>query len=101
MGAICSPFQWSCCSVAPGDAIRAGTFAGLRGQRRRGLGGPLDDAAVVSRCGAAGQAGEPRAFAAALRRTAAQPQMRAGGPLDASPILKPRTPMRTGAPILS
>src|SRR6202521_3752431 len=74
---------------------------GCGGQRRRGLGGPLDDAAFVARCGAACQAGEPRALAAAARRTAAQPQARAAGQPDAIAILMRRTLMRTSAPILS
>ena len=76
-------------------------FSGLGRQRRKGLGGPEDDAAFVARCGAACQAGEPRAFAAAARRTAAQPQMRAAGQPDAIAILMRRTLMRTSAPILS
>src|SRR6202163_2561149 len=42
-------------------------ICGLRRQRRRGLGGPLDDAAFATRCGGAYQAGEPRAVAAAAR----------------------------------
>ncbi len=41
---------------------------------RSGLGGPGDDAAWVTRCGGACQAGEARALAAAARRLAAQPQ---------------------------
>ena len=60
-----------------------------------------DDAAVVTRCGGACQAGEPRALAAALRRTAAQPQTLAAGQLDAIAILMRRTLTRTSAPILS
>src|SRR3979490_3000419 len=68
---------------------------------RRGLGGPGDDAAVVARCGGACQAGEPRALAAALRRTRAQPQAGAAGQLDDIAILTRRTLMRTSAPILS
>src|SRR5712671_4859364 len=75
-------------------------FSGLRGQRRSGLGGPGDDAAFVARCGAACQAGEPRALAAAASRTAAQPQARAAGQPDAIAILMRRTLMRTSAPIL-
>src|ERR1700736_474519 len=51
---------------------RSWSFAGLRWQRRRDPDGPLDDAAIVTRCGGAYQAGEPRALAAVLRRMAAQ-----------------------------
>src|SRR5438445_11158040 len=69
---------------------------GCGGQRRRGLGGRWDDAAFVTRCGAACQAGEPRALAAALSRTA-----RAAGQPDAIAILMRRTLTRTIAPILS
>src|ERR1019366_5066081 len=65
-----------------------------------GSDGPWDDAAVVTRRGGACQAGEPRAVAAAMRRTAAQPQMRAAGQLDAIAILMRRTLTRTSAPIL-
>src|SRR5947208_11404756 len=73
---------------------------GCGGQRRRGLGGPWDDAAFVARCGAACQAGEPRALAAALSRTAALPQARAAGQPDAIAILMRRTLTRKIAPIL-
>jgi hypothetical protein len=59
------------------------------------------DAAVVTRCGDACQAGEPRAVAAALRRPAAQPQTSAAGHPEAIAILMRRTLMRTSAPILS
>src|SRR5438876_1481820 len=69
-------------------------------QRGRGLGGPWDDAAVVARRGAACQTGEPRARAATLRRTAAQPQSRAMGYPDAIAILIRRMLVRTRAPIL-
>jgi len=69
-------------------------------QRGRGLGGPWDDAAVVTRCGAACQAGGARGLAATSRRTAAQPQSRAIGHPDAIAILMRRTLMRTRAPIL-
>ena len=75
-------------------------ICGLRRQRRRGLGGPLDDAAFATRCGGAYQAGEPRAVAAAARRTAAQPQAWAAGQPDAIAILIRRTLMRMRAPIL-
>ena len=61
----------------------------------------FDDAAFVTRCGAACQAGEPRAFAAALRRTAASHQEGAAGQPEAIAILMRRTLMRTSAPILS
>src|SRR6266567_1525819 len=83
--------------------------AGRRGQcwkffgvaARRGPDGPLDDAAAVTRCGGACQAGEPRALAAALRRAAAHPQTSAAGQLDAIAILTRRMLTRTSAPILS
>src|SRR5216684_3156324 len=75
-------------------------FSRLRRQRRSGLGGPGDDAAFVARCGAACQAGEPRALAAALRRMAASPQIWATGQPDAIAILMRRTLMRASAPIL-
>src|SRR4029077_7334410 len=48
------------------------------GPRRSGLGGPRGDAAWVTRCGGACQAGGARALAAAARRLAAQPQALAG-----------------------
>ena len=56
---------------------------------------------LFARCGAACQAGEPRALAAALRRMAALPQAAAAGQLDAIAILMRRTLTRTSAPILS
>src|SRR6202521_6475489 len=77
------------------------TFSGLRRQRRSGLDGPGDEAAIVARCGAACQAGEARAFAAAARRVAASPQTWAAGQPDAIATLMRRTLMRTRAPILS
>src|SRR5262245_40320617 len=55
----------------------------------------------VARCGATGQAGEPRAAAATLRRRAARPQTAATGQLDAIANLMRRTLIRTKAPILS
>ena len=54
------------------DASGAGIFPGLRVQRRNRSRWAWDDAAVVTRCDGACQAGEPRALAAALRRTAAR-----------------------------
>ncbi len=82
------------------DASGAWDFAGLRGAAKDWSRWAWDDAAVVSRCGGACQAGEPRALAAA-RRTAAQPQTSAAGQLDAIAILMRRTLTRTSAPILS
>src|SRR4249919_2593117 len=67
---------------------------------RRGLGGPRGDAAWITRCGSACQAGEARALAAA-RRVAAQPQAWAAGHADAIATLMRRTLTRTRAPILS
>jgi hypothetical protein len=59
MGAICSRFQRPCYAVAPGDAIRAGAFFRGCGNSEDGVpDGPLDDAAMVTRCGGACQAGE-------------------------------------------
>jgi hypothetical protein len=78
---------------------RSWDFSGLRGQRRIGLGGPGGDAVLRARHGGACQAGAPRAFAAALRRTAAAPQRAAAGQPDAIAILMRRTLMRTKAPI--
>jgi hypothetical protein len=58
-------------AVAPGDAIRAGAFCnGEEGFRWDFWVMPRE----VTRWVGAGQAGEPRALAAALRRVAAQPQ---------------------------
>ena len=68
---------------------------------RRGLGGPRGDAAWVTRCGGACQAGEARALAAAARLVAAQPQAWAAGHADAIATLMRRTLTRTRAPILS
>ena len=76
-------------------------LSGLRGQRRIDLGGPRGDAAWVTRCGGACQAGEARALAAAARRLAAQPQVWAAGHADAIATLMRRTLTRTRAPILS
>jgi hypothetical protein len=76
-------------------------FFELRGQRRIDLGGPQGDAAWVTRCGGACQAGEARASAAAARRLAAQPQVSAAGHADAIATLMRRTLTRTRAPILS
>src|SRR5271169_6262509 len=59
------------------------------------------DAAWVTRCGGACQAGEARALAAAARRLAAQPQAWAAGHADAIATLMRRTLTRTRAPILS
>jgi hypothetical protein len=96
------PFQTLVRRLGAGRRGRGlGFFARLRWQRRRDPGGPLDDAAVVARCGDTCQAGEPRALAAALRRMAAQPQTWAAGQLDAIAILIRRTLTRTSAPILS
>ena len=60
-----------------------------------------DDTAVLTRCGAACHAGEPRALAAALRRVAARPHTAATGQLEAMANLMRRTLTRTRAPILS
>ena len=54
-------------AVASGDARFVG-ISGPQGPRRSGLGGPRGDAAWVTRCGGACQAGEARALAAAARR---------------------------------
>ena len=62
---------------------------------------PGGDAAWVTRCGGACQAGEARALAAAARRLAAQPQAWAAGHADAIATLMRRTLTRTRAPILS
>src|ERR1700730_812295 len=70
--------------MASRDARAAGILAGYGGQRTGGLCGPGDDAAL----------------AAALRRTAASPQVWAAGQPDAIAILMRRTLMRTSAPIL-
>ena len=88
--------------LRPRDAVASaerGSGWGF-GQRRTGLGGPGNDAAVRTRCSDACQAGEPRALTA-VRRTAAQPQTSAAGQLDAIAILMRRTLTRTSAPILS
>src|SRR5947209_18854646 len=82
--------------VASEDATVAGTLRA----RRSGFGGPWDDAGF-SRSGAACQAGEPRAFAAAVRRTAAVRQAGAGGQPDAIALLRRRPLTVTSAPILS
>src|SRR3974377_1690645 len=52
-------------------------------------------------CGVACQVGEPRASAAALRRTAAVPQVPATVQLDAIATLMRRTLIRTSAPIFN
>src|SRR5437660_10780583 len=65
------------------------------------FGGPGDDAASVTRCGGACQAGGARAFAGAARRVAASPQAWAAGQPDAIATLIRRTLTRTRAPILS
>ena len=65
------------------------------------FGGPGDDAASVTRCGGACQAGGARAFACAARRVAASPQAWAAGQPDAIATLIRRTLTRTRAPILS
>jgi hypothetical protein len=83
-----------------GRGARSWNFSGLRGQRRVCLGGPGADA-VLSARGCACQAGEPRAVAAASRRSAAAPQTAAAGQPDAIAILMRRTLTRTSAPILS
>ena len=76
-------------------------FSGPQGRRRSGLGGPGGDAAWVTRCGGACQAGEARALAAAARCLAAQPQVWAAGHADAIATLMRRTLTRTRAPIFS
>src|ERR1700751_1907891 len=97
---IRSRFFW-CCGHACGWRRPARgvleSFA-LPTQRRIGLGGPWDDAARVTRCGGACQAGEPRALAAARRRPAS-PQISAAGQADAIPTLIRRTLNCTKAPI--
>jgi hypothetical protein len=94
-------FQTGVLQRGAGRRDQGWSFPVLRWQRRRGPDGPLDDAAVVTRCGGTCHAGEPRALAAALRRTAARPQTWAAGQLDAIAILMRRTLTRTSAPILS
>ena len=77
-----------------------GIVAGAAGAaKKRELQWASDDAAWVTRCGDACQAGEARAFAAATRREAASPQVVATGQADAMAILMRRTLMRTSAPI--
>src|SRR5580704_923744 len=88
-------------AVASGGARGSGSFPGRRGSEEVvsvDLGG---DAAWVTRCGGACQAGEARALAAAARRLAAQPQAWAAGHADAIATLMRRTLTRTRAPILS
>ena len=62
------------CPVASRDARVAGTFPGCGGSEDVVSGEPGGEAAWVARCGDACQTGEARAFAAATRRLAAQPQ---------------------------
>src|SRR4029077_17608819 len=98
------PFVFSCA-----DARRCGVrrrerqweFSAPQGKRRSGLGGPGGDAAWVTRCGGACQAGEARALAAAARCLAAQPQVWAAGHADAIATLMRRALTRTRAPIFS
>src|SRR5271167_4011658 len=71
------------------------------GEAKKWSGGPGGDAAWVTRCGGACQAGEARALAAAARRLAAQPQAWAAGHADAIATLMRRTLTRTRAPIFS
>ena len=87
--------------VAPGRRGGCWDFRGLRVAAKNRFRWAWDGAALVTRCGAACQAGEARALAAALRRTAAAPQTAAAGQLDAMAILMRRTLTRTSAPILS
>ncbi len=94
-------FFGTCGLVASGGRGRRWDFPELRGTARNWSRLIWDDAAVVTRCGAACQAGEPLGRAAALRRTAARPQTSAAGQLDAIAILMRRTLTRTSAPILS
>jgi hypothetical protein len=56
-----------------------------------GVSRPRGDAAWVTRCGGACQAGEARALAAAARRVAAQPQAWAAGHADAIAMLRAST----------
>jgi hypothetical protein len=56
---------------------------------------------LFARCGAACQAGEARALAAALRRRAAVPHVAAAGQPDAIAIFMRRTLIRTSAPIFN
>ena len=56
-----------------------------------GLGGPGGGAALSARRGAACQAGEARALAAALRRRAAMPHVAAAGQPDAIAIFMCRS----------
>ena len=87
--------------MAPGEARGAGTFPGCGGSEEEISVGLENDAACVARRGGACQAGEPRALAAALRRTAAAPQTAAVGQPEAIAILMRRTLTLTRAPILS
>jgi hypothetical protein len=73
----------------------------LRSEEEFSLGGPGDDAALVTRRGVACQLGEARAFAAAPTRMAASPQAWAAGQPEAIATLMRRTLTRTRAPILS
>ena len=100
-GGVARRFVRTCWLVASGGRERSWDFPGLRGAAKTWSRWAWDDAAVVTRCGGACHAGEPRALAAALRRTAAQPQTSAAGQLDAIAILMRRTLTRTSAPILS
>ena len=78
--------------MAASDAGSCGEFSGLLGAAATiDLGGPGDDAAIVTRRGVACQAGEPRAHAATLSLIAALPQTLATGQPEAIAILMRRT----------
>src|SRR5262249_10475728 len=70
-------------------------------QPRYGLGGPRGGAGFFARCGAACQAGEARALAAALRRRAAMLHVAIAGQPDAIAIFMRRTLVCTSAPIFN
>src|SRR5215467_16281581 len=85
--------------VASGRRERSWDFSWAAAAARAVSGGPSNDAASVTRCGTACQAGEARAFAAAARRVATSPQVTATGEPDAMAILMRRTLIVTKAPI--
>src|SRR5215468_5426977 len=82
------------------DARFSESFGAECDQPSWGLGGPRGGCRSCA-CGAASQAGEPRACAAALRRAAAVPQVPATVQLDAIATLMRRALIRTSAPIFN